>query len=242
MRKDTPAALATGPVRHALEAELIAARRRGITRPRVVDVGGGSGVWAVPLAAEGCLVTVVEPNPNAIATLQRRADEEGVRDRITVIADDSDALTSVVPAGSADLVLAHELLEVVDDPAKAVAGIAQILSEEGAASILVANRHAAVLHRALAGKPAEARALLSDPDGVLASDDDFLRRRFDAEGLRALLSSAGLQIVVLQGDAVVSDITDAGESALADFELDAATEPTLRAIASRLHAIARRPR
>lgn len=242
MRKDTPAARATGAVRHVLEAELAAARQRGAEHPRVVDVGGGSGVWAVPLASEGCLVTVVEPNPNAIATLQRRAAEEGVGDRITVIADDSDALTSVVAAGSADLVLAHGLLEVVDDAPKVAAALAEILSEEGAVSVLVANRHAAVLHRALAGKYNEARTLLADPDGVLPSDDEVLLRRFDAEGLRGLLAAAGLRIDVLQGEGVVSDVADGGDPGLAEFELEAALDPTLRDVASRLHALARKAR
>ena len=45
-----------------LEAELRHARARGSAEPVVVDVGGGSGVWAVPFAVAGCRVTVVEPN------------------------------------------------------------------------------------------------------------------------------------------------------------------------------------
>ncbi|NUT51716.1 MAG: SAM-dependent methyltransferase, partial [Saccharothrix sp.] len=47
-------------VHRVLDAELTAARdRRGGEPPRVLDVGGGSGVWAVPLAVAGCAVTVV---------------------------------------------------------------------------------------------------------------------------------------------------------------------------------------
>ncbi len=113
-------------MRKVLEAELRAARARGAEEPTVVDVGGGSGVWAVPFAAAGCRVTVVEPNLDALATLERRAAEDGVLDRITVVADDSDALAEHVRPGSADLVLAHSLLEVVDDPAGVVTAIAAV--------------------------------------------------------------------------------------------------------------------
>src|SRR5687767_9946688 len=61
-------------VHRVLDAELTAARdRRGGEPPRVLDVGGGSGVWAVPLAVAGCTVTVVDPSPDALATLHRRA-------------------------------------------------------------------------------------------------------------------------------------------------------------------------
>lgn len=227
-------------VHRVLDAELVAARERGHDHPRVIDVGGGSGGWAVPLAVAGCRVTVVEPNPNALATLHRRAEEERVADRITVIADDVDALASVVPADSADLVLAHGLLEVVDDPAAALTALAAAVTVDGAVSVLVANRHAAVLHRALAGRLEEAQELLTGPDGVSSADGELLRR-FDADGLGALLAGAGLRTELLQGDGVVSDaVADPGDGQLTAFELAVAGTPPLRDIAARLHVLARR--
>lgn len=242
MRLDSASGLrGSEAVHRVLDAELHAARARGRTHPRVVDVGGGSGVWAVPLATAGCQVTVVEPNPNALATLHRRAGEERVTDRITVIADDVDALTELVPPSSADLVLAHGLLEVVDDPAAAAAALASVVAPGGAVSVLVANRHAAVLHRALAGRLEEARQLLSQPSGVLPDDGEVLLRRFDADSVQRLLSDAGLHVELLQGDRVVADnVTDPGDGQLAEFELVAASTPPLRDIASRLHVLARR--
>ena len=239
MKTDTVAARGSGAVARVLEAELKAARARGVEQPSVVDVGGGSGGWAVPFAAAGCRVTVVEPNPNALATLRRRAGEEGVSDLITVIADDADALATHVPAGSADLVLAHGLLEVVDDPAAVLAALAAAAAPGGAVSVLVANRYAAVLHRALAGRLAEARQLLDE--GV--TPGETVLRRFDAEGLRAQLVAAGLEVTLLQGDRVVADIVPGGvrDEELAEFELAAAAVPELRDIAGRLHAMARRP-
>jgi len=38
-------------------------------------------------------VTVVEPNPNALATLHRRAQEAGVADRISAVQGDADVLS-----------------------------------------------------------------------------------------------------------------------------------------------------
>lgn len=256
MRTDTAAARGSAAVRRALEAELEQARARGVERPRVVDVGGGSGVWAVPFASAGCLVTVVEPNPNALATLQRRAEEVQVADRITVVADDSDALGTHVPDGSADLVLAHGLLEVVDDPDITMRALAEAVAPGGAVSVLVSNRHAAVLHRALAGRLAEARQLLTEPSGVLSEDGETVLRRLDTPALQSLLGRAGLEVALLQGDGVMPDAVqgvalddqDAAdavaswEGELAAFESAAAATPPLRDIASRLHALARHPR
>ncbi|RJQ81074.1 methyltransferase domain-containing protein [Amycolatopsis panacis] len=242
MNTDIVAARGSGAVRRALEAELRAARARGVEQPVVVDVGGGSGGWAVPFASAGCLVTVVEPNPNARATLLRRAVEEGVAQRITVVADDSDALAAHVPAGSADLVLAHGLLEVVDDPRAVLAALAAAVAQGGAVSVLVANRNAAVLHRALTGRVADAHRLLTDADGVVPGERDMVLRRYDSAGLTDALVAAGLEVTLLQGDRVIADIVpgEVREEELEDFELAAAAIPALRDVAGRLHAIARR--
>ena len=58
--------------------------------------------------------------------------------------------TSSAPA-SADVVLCHGVLEVVDDPAAALATIREVLRPGGTVSLLVAQRTAAVLARAMAG-------------------------------------------------------------------------------------------
>jgi SAM-dependent methyltransferase len=237
-------------VRRVLDAELAAARsRRGGAPPRVLDVGGGSGVWAVPLAVAGCAVTVVDPSPNALATLQRRAEEAGVAGRVTAVQGDTDALGELAPAGAADLVLGHGLLEVVDDARAAAAAMAAAAAAGGAVSVLVASRYAAVLARALAGRLSDASALLDDADGRSGPADPLLRR-FDASGLAELLASVGLRVEVLQGQGVVADllpgtvleVNPSVAEALTEFELAAAARPPLRDIATRLHAMARRTR
>lgn len=244
MRTDTGTARGSSAVWRVLQDELARVKTE---QPHVVDVGGGSGGWAVPLAAAGCRVTVVEPNPNAVATLRRRAGETGVSSQITVIADDTDALGERVRPGSADLVLAHGLLEIVDDPAAVIAALAATVTPGGAVSVLAANRYAAVLHRALAGRLGEARRLLTGPDGVLADDGENLLRRFDSAGLTRLLASVGLEVELLQGDGVACDFVVETEpesftsEELAEFEAVAGSEPPLRDIAARLHALGRRP-
>lgn len=244
MRSDT--------VYRALTREIDAIRGARPGAVRVLDVGGGSGVWAVPLAAAGCLVTVVDPSADALAVLLRRAAEAGCATRVEAVQGDTDTLAEVVAEGSADLVLAHGVLEVVDDADTAVAALATATAPGGVLSVLVANRFAAVLNWAMAGRLVDAGRLLDDPQGRLAHRDqgghDVLRRRLDTEQLRVLLETAGLVVELVQGEGVLTELVPAAvleahpgsAETLAALELRAAVTPPLRDVASRLHALARR--
>jgi S-adenosylmethionine-dependent methyltransferase len=237
-----------GAVHRVLDAEVarVRAARPG-EPPRVVDVGGGSGSWAVPLAAAGCAVTVVDTSPNALAALERRARDAGVHPLVTPMQGDVDQLTDLVPP-DADLVLGHGLLEVVDDPARAVASLIAVAAPGAAVSILAASRNSAVLGRVLLGRLAEARAVLTDPDGRFGPDD-ALRRRFDGPALRALLEATGeLRVEILQGDDVLTGylpgaVQDGGaatQRTVDELEDLASTVPALREVAARLHVLTRR--
>jgi S-adenosylmethionine-dependent methyltransferase len=212
-------------------------------RLQVVDVGGGTGGFAVPLALAGHRVTVVDASPDALAALTRRAAEAGVAAQISAVQGDVETLGDVVPAGGADLVLCHSLLEVVDDPATAVKAVAAALRPGGAASVLVANRAAAVLARAIGGHLDVACRLLADPAGS-AGPTDRLRRRFDVGTAGALLGHAGLIVEQVHGVRVVVDLVpgvvlDSEHDALREFELAAASLPPYRDVATQLHLLAR---
>jgi 2-polyprenyl-3-methyl-5-hydroxy-6-metoxy-1,4-benzoquinol methylase len=235
----------TAVVWQVLRAELAARDGELLS---VVDVGGGTGGFAVPLAAAGHHVTVVDASPDALAALSRRAADAGVADRITGLQGDADDLPSLVAAGSVDLVLCHSLLEMVDAPEWVAAAVAGALRPGGAVSVLVANRAAAVLSRAVGGHLAAAAALLRDPDGSTGVRDT-LQRRFDTASATALLSTAGLIVERVHGVRVVADLVPGAlldaepgaTEALAAFELAVAGQPPYREIATQLHLLARRP-
>ncbi len=214
---------------------------------RVLDVGGGSGVLAVPLAERGCSVTVIDASADALATLRRRAGDAGVDTRVRAVQGDLDTLLDVVPADDHDLVLCHSVLEVVDDPAAAVVTLARTLRPGGALSLVVANRAATVLARALAGQPAQAQRALTDPDGRWG-EGDAVRRRFDVERIAELLEVAELTVEQVHGIRVFADLVPgsvaeghpgAGEE-LHRLELAACALPPYRDIAAHVHVLARR--
>jgi SAM-dependent methyltransferase len=158
---------------------------------------------------------------------------------------DGDALAGLVGPASADLILCHAVLEVVDEPAEVVAAIAAALRPGGAVSLLVAGRAAAVLGRAVNGHLDAASALLNDPDGR-AGPRDTLRRRYDVETAAALLGAAGLTVEEIHGVRVLADllpaaVVESDPQAMLDLELALSARPPFRDIASQLHVFARRP-
>ena len=210
----------------------------------VLDVGGGTGGFAVPLAEDGHTVTVIDASPDALAALTRRAADAGVADRVHAVQGDGDALASLVAPASADLILCHSVLEVVDDPERVVAAIAAALRPGGAVSVLVAGRAAAVLGRAVNGHLRAAAALVTDPAGR-AGPRDTLLRRYDDASASGLLAAAGLEVEETHGVRVIADLLPAtvleeDSQAVLELELELSSRAPFRDVASQLHLFARR--
>ncbi|SEN69613.1 methyltransferase [Actinacidiphila rubida] len=231
-------------LRGALERRAKAADRPELD---VLDTGGGTGNFAVPVARLGHRVTVVDPSPDALFALERRAAEAGVTDRVTGVQGDTHGLLGDVEPGAYDVVLCHGVLEYVDDPAEALRNVVGALRPGGSLSLLAAGRGGAVLARALAGHFAEAQYALSDPDGRWGAGDS-LPHRFTAEELTGLVGGTGLRATAVHGVRVFSDLvpgvlvdTEPGAlEALLRLELAAAEEPGFHAVATQLHVLAER--
>ncbi|MGJ9423202.1 class I SAM-dependent methyltransferase [Aeromicrobium sp. CF3.5] len=184
----------------------------------VLDLGGGTGGDAVRLACDGHDVTVVDPSPDALASLERRAaeavrsQEHPIRVR-GVLGDTTDLLQHVEP-GSFDLLLCHGVLEHVDDPDQAMGVVASALRPGGHASVVVAGRLAGVVARALAG---DFRSATRMYEADLASWNlrEMGPRRFTTTELDDLLSTHGLSGVRTRG---LRAFTDLVPSALVDIQ------------------------
>jgi S-adenosylmethionine-dependent methyltransferase len=212
----------------------------------VVDAGGGSGGYAVPLAQLGHQVIVVDPSPDSLASLERRAAEAGVGELVSPRQGDLDTLGEAIGVEQVDVLLCHDVLEVADDPAAGLAAAAAALRPGGLLSLLAANRSAAVLGRVLAGRFDAAEHVLR---GDAPAGTDRSLRRFDLDELVALVEAVGLSVVELSGDRVFTDLVPGAaldiephaQEVLARIEAAVARLPIYRAMATRIHLLARKP-
>lgn len=211
----------------------------------VLDTGGGTGNFAVPVARLGHRVTVVDPSPDALFALERRAAEAGVTDLVRAVQGDTQTLADLVEPGSTDVVLCHGVLEVVDDPAEALGSITAVLRKSGLVSLLAANRHGAVLARALSGHFVEARNALEGETGRWGAGDP-MPRRFTPDELTALADAVGLHVLSVHGIRVFADLVPGvlvdsepgAMEALLRLEEAAAQQPAFHAAATQLHLLA----
>lgn len=241
----------TAVVRDVLRAVVSAlVAETGRTRLDIVDAGGGTGGFAVPLAGLGHSVTVIDPSPDSLAAAQRRASETGVP--LTAVQGDVADLAGVAGEESADLVLCHSVLEYVDSPTDAMAAIAKVLRPGGAVSVLAASAVAAVIHRALAGRFDEARRLLAgiSTGSIHAATDPAESgaarpRRFTMAGVAGLVEEAGLRAGTAHGIRVFADLVpgmfadaDPGAAdALMALEQAASAHPAFHDIATQFHIL-----
>jgi S-adenosylmethionine-dependent methyltransferase len=238
----------TAVVWEALRA-LLAERAPDGEALQVLDIGGGTGGFAVGVAELGHHVVVVDPSPDALATLARRSEEAGAADRVRGVQGDlaglSDLVPEVVPDGGADVVLCHGVLEVVDEPTAALRSLHAVLRPGGSLSLLVSQRHAAVLARAMAGHFRAAHELLD----ATGSEPAPPPHRFTSAEITSLLGQAGFADPTLHAIRVFSDLVP---SSLVDLEPGAAaalvaleeavsTRPEYLTLATQLHALAHRP-
>lgn len=214
-------------------AELVPGEQRALD---VVDLGGGTGGLALDVARLGHRVTVVDPSPDALASLDRRLAEEGLGDAVVGRQGDASDLVALLGADAVDVVLCHRVLEVVDDPAATLAGAASVLRPGGALSLLVGQRHAAVVAAALAGNLAAARHAWDDP------------RRLDLARVTALTEGAGFAVLEADGIGAIAELvgeaaseSPAARSDLLALETAVSRDPTFRALAPHVHVFAQLP-
>lgn len=166
------------------QAEANLVRHLGAEPLRVLDVAGGNGADAIPLARRGHHVTVLDYSGDMLAGARAFAAEAGVADLIDTI--EADVMTMPVELGSFDVVLCHNLMQYFADPAEILPTVLSALRPGGVLSLLSLNRETELLRLALREHdPAAALATLGERvmttktfghDVTLSSPDEMIEQ------------------------------------------------------------------
>ena len=172
---------------------------------RILNLGGGNGGDAVPLALAGHDVTVIDPSAALLDLLARRA--AAARVEVHGVQGGIDTLPGLVASGgTADLVLCHNVLQYLEDVPAAVSALVSAVRPDGAVSVVGPNPAGEVLVSAVRGlDPAGALARL-DVGAVRSATFDHDVARVDPDDLSSLLVDAGCEQPDRFGVRCVSDL------------------------------------
>lgn len=166
---------------------------------RILDVGGGDGMDALPLALAGHDVTILDPSESWLAEAKRRAAEAGTS--LTTLVGGLDDL----PDGEWDLVLCHFVLHYRPTAAGDVRRLAAAVRPGGRLSVMVPNPASMVLRQLVTGGPEAALTeLRADVKRAVTFDHDV--RKVSMDDLEAEVVSAGLEITGRFGTRIANDL------------------------------------
>ncbi|HEY3888204.1 MAG TPA: methyltransferase [Caulobacteraceae bacterium] len=172
---------------------------------RILDVGGGDGGDALPLALAGHSLTVLDPSAPMLDKLAEDAVAAGVGDRIAGLQGDIDSIADLDLPGF-DLVLCHFVLQYLDDLGGPLGQLLAAVRPGGYISLIAPNRPGEVLAKAARGvDPAAAFALL-DAETNRTLTFDHAVRRIDAETAIDALQCAGSAPIARFGGRIINDL------------------------------------
>lgn len=212
-----------------------------------LDIGCGTGAAAVRLAPVGFHVTQLDSSPAMLDLATEAAEQAGIADRVTFQHGSAAQLTQLFPMASFDVILCHNVLEYIDDPAAILRAAAGLLRDKSAIlSILVRNRAGEVLKSAIkAGDLSAAENNLTAEWGFESLYGDKVRL-FTPSGLRVMLNAESLELLAERGVRVLADYLTPRISRSSDYERILALErklgcrPEYAAIARYTQCLARR--
>ncbi|GGR40211.1 S-adenosylmethionine-dependent methyltransferase [Nocardioides luteus] len=168
-------------------------------RLRILDVGGGDGMDALPLARAGHEVTILDPSEAWLAEAKRRAAEAGVP--LSTIVGGVEEL----PPGEWDLVLCHFVLQYRPADAGDVRRLAAAVRPGGRLSVMVPNPASMVLRQLVTGGPEGALGeLRADTKRTVTFDHNV--RKIPMADLEADLEAAGLRLTGRFGTRIANDL------------------------------------
>lgn len=227
-----------GRTRLALVLERLVAAIEGPTTARILDAGGGSGAFAIPLAERGHDVTLLEPSGGMLEVARRAIAARGVTVRVV---EGDIARGGELALGPYDVICCHAVLLYLDDPQGALASLRGMARRGTILSILEKNADGLALRPGMAGDYAEAIRLLDDP--ISAGNLGIPNRARSMSEWTAMLEGTGWQLddrtgVRLFSDSAPDDLAPERFDALLELERRAGRREPYRSVARLHHLLA----
>ena len=106
---------------------------------KILDLGGGNGLDAIPLAQAGFQLSVLDLSAEMIAQGQQIAEAKGIADKMTHAVGNAEQLADHYAEPIFDVVLCHNVLQYVEDVTAVLQSIHNTLKPNGTLSLIITN-------------------------------------------------------------------------------------------------------
>jgi SAM-dependent methyltransferase len=220
---------------------------RSATGLRALDIGCGTGAFAVRLAQLGFEVDLLDGSDAMLALAREQVTATEFGHLVRFHLGDAAAISEFFSESRFDVVICHNVLEFVEEPVRVVDDVSRVLkkNESSLASILVRNRWGEALKAAIKDGDSKSIENAMTAETVLDSLYGEPVRVFDPDDLRGTMERAGLHVVMERGVRVVSDYrnisitTEEHYERLRELELLLGAHPKLAAVARYTQFLAR---
>ena len=204
----------------------------------VLDVGGGTGVVAVPLTERGYHVTMLEPSEGMLDVARQRVASSGAH--VELIQGAVEDVTELA-RGPFGAICCHAVLLYLDDPAAHLTALRAVAAPGAVLSLLEKNRLALSMRPGLRGEYSEAIRVLDDP--VASGNLGIPNRSRSVEEWTDLLTATGWRVDSWVGIRLFSDLAPDDLSAdrsdeLVRLEREAGRREPYRSVARLIHVSA----
>ena len=170
----------------------------GMSELRILDIGGADGADSIPLASHGHEVTVLDRSLSMLARALQRAESSRVSPAVRVVQGELDDLPNL-GLGVYDLVLCHNVLQYLPNPAEAIASIAPSVRSSGIVSLMCPNPAGDVLGAAIRLEDPARATVLIDAATLESLTFGTSVQRIEASHAADLIERCGFDVIATYG-------------------------------------------
>lgn len=172
-------------------------------RYRILDAGGGTAFYSIPLAAQGHEVVILDLSKKMLEIAESKAKRLGVIDRVKLQLGDLENIKQ--PNESFNVVLCHLSLCYADSPSGALAEFSRVLRRDGILSLIVENKMYFSISEAFKGNITEAIERFKKDTLFVTTPKLGTLRTFERQELLTLFEQAKFKPIKTLGLRIISD-------------------------------------